>query len=506
MSFKPTLVLIAGRAVAFAATFFIPVVLVRVFDQSEFGTYKQVFLIYATLFPIMQVGMAESLFYFLPADPGRGGRYAANSLLVLLLAGLGCVGLLAAGAGPIAGWLGNVELKRYMLLTGIYLLLVLAGAVLEIVMISRGRYRRAALTYAGSDLLRALAFIVPGLLVGGLEWVLLGAIAFAALRLLCTLAYLGREFGGQFRPHAGTLWKQFGYALPFAAAVALEYIQINVHHYAVAYRFDAAVFAIYAVGCLQLPFVDFIANPASSVMMVRIGEKLNEGQGREVLPIWHDTTRRLALLFVPMFALLLITAREVIVLLFTGQYAASAPITMVWSAVVLLAVLQTDGLMRAYAQTRFLALLNLARLVLIVASIGWFMSEFHLLGAVMVTVLAAALAKAAAMARFRKLMRVGLRDLLPWRALGAICAAATGAAIPALLVKSYEGLAPAALLALIGVVYGVVYLALLLGLEVIEAGEEELLRRWLRRPAGAAFAAGPARIHGAPGQVRQAHE
>src|SRR5437879_12894336 len=60
-TFKPTLVLMSGRSLAFAATFFIPMVLVRVFDQTEFGTYKQLFLIVSTLYGIAQLGMAESL-------------------------------------------------------------------------------------------------------------------------------------------------------------------------------------------------------------------------------------------------------------------------------------------------------------------------------------------------------------------------------------------------------------------------------------------------------------
>ena len=36
--------------------------------RAEFGTYKQLFLIYATLFGVAQLGMAESLYYFIPRD------------------------------------------------------------------------------------------------------------------------------------------------------------------------------------------------------------------------------------------------------------------------------------------------------------------------------------------------------------------------------------------------------------------------------------------------------
>jgi hypothetical protein len=55
---RPAFLLVSGRTVAFAATFFIPVVLARVFSRSEFGTYKQLFLIYSTFYLIAPFGMA----------------------------------------------------------------------------------------------------------------------------------------------------------------------------------------------------------------------------------------------------------------------------------------------------------------------------------------------------------------------------------------------------------------------------------------------------------------
>ena len=46
----PALWLVAGRGAGFAATFVVPLVLVRLLDQPTFGSYKLLFLIYATLF------------------------------------------------------------------------------------------------------------------------------------------------------------------------------------------------------------------------------------------------------------------------------------------------------------------------------------------------------------------------------------------------------------------------------------------------------------------------
>jgi O-antigen/teichoic acid export membrane protein len=486
-TFKPALLLMAGRIVAFAATFFIPIVLVRIFDQAEFGTYKQIFLVYGTLYNMAQFGMAESLFYFLPLAPHKGGRYIANSILMLAATGLVCLGALTVGAPRIAHLLGNAALTPYIPWMGVYLLLTIVSAVLEIVMTSRKRFVMAASVYAFSELLRAAAFIVPVLLIGRLEWLLAGAIAFAAIRLIVTLFHVAREFGGAVAPDLGALKSQLAYALPFAMSSLLADVSSQFHQYAVSYHFDAATFAIYAVGCLQIPLVELVHSPVSNVMMVRMGEEIRDGRSDAVLPIWHDTTRKLALVFFPMLGLLLVTAREVIVLLFTENYLASVPIFMIWSTTVLLPVLQTDSVLRVYAQIRFLLAAYAVKLLLTVALIHWFFSWFQLSGAALITVLAAAAAKAISLIRFKGLVKASLFQLLPWKSLALNGAISILAGVLAMLVKSYAELSTLPLLFVTGLTYGAAYLLLAFALNLITREERSALVASLHRfPTSAA--------------------
>src|ERR1043166_2114679 len=122
--FKPALVLMSGRTLAFAATFFIPVILARFFDQVHFGTYKQLFLVFSTVFCIAQLGMSQSLYYFLPRAPGLAGAYAANAVCFLALFGLCGFGALTIAAPKLGQWLNNDQLARYFWWIGLYLLLM----------------------------------------------------------------------------------------------------------------------------------------------------------------------------------------------------------------------------------------------------------------------------------------------------------------------------------------------------------------------------------------------
>src|SRR5258708_13165210 len=101
-TFRPVFWLMSGRALGQLAAFFVPIVLARVFDAAEFGTYKRLFLLYGTLYGIAQLGLAESLYYFLPQFPRSAGRLALNAMLGLLFCGLLCFAFLFPVRIPLA--------------------------------------------------------------------------------------------------------------------------------------------------------------------------------------------------------------------------------------------------------------------------------------------------------------------------------------------------------------------------------------------------------------------
>lgn len=474
--------LMAGRAAGFVVAFAIPIVLVRAFDQHDFGTYKQLFLIYTTLYAIAQVGLAESLYYFLPGTSRDAGHYLANAVVGLGFAGTLCLAGLWLLQAQISHWLNNPLLGAYLPLLGLYLLFMLAAAVFEIGMTARKRHLHAFGAYASSDLLRAVFSITPVLLFGGLMALLIGSVMFAMLRFGVTVWYMRAEFTDGVRPDMALFRKQLAYALPFALAILIDSAQQNLHMYAVSYHYDAATFAVYAVGCLQVPMVDFMMTSTSSVMMVRMREQLHTGDHAAVLELWNDTTRKLALVFIPLVGVLLVCADRLIDLLFTSRYAASAPLFMVWSLSILLTALMTDSILRVYAETRFLIFMNIVKLLFIATTIGWALSALGLMGAVLSTLGAMLVSKLIALVRVRTLLRSGAARLLPWKALVNGAAIGALAAVPALAVKTLLPLPDLSALLVTGGTYGATYLGLLWLFGPLSGEERMALAALAQRP------------------------
>jgi O-antigen/teichoic acid export membrane protein len=478
---KPALLIIAGRIAGFVAAFVTPLILVRIFDLETFGTYKQWFLLYITLLTITQIGMSESLLFFLPKADGMAGRYVMNSLLFLTAVGALAATILFLNAETIARWMNNPSLGPLIPLLAVYLLLMQASIGLETVMTARSNYRSAAVAYAVTDIARALFLIVPVLITPSLRSLLQGAVAFAALRLLYTVHYFWRTFGAGFRPDAGCFVRQLTYALPFALAVVASITQENLHQYAVSELFDAATFAVYSIGCLQVPFVDLVATTVSNVMMVGMTTAIHDGRESQVIDLWHDAVRKLALVFFPLGVLLLIAARDLIVMLFTETYAGSVPIFTVGATAVFLAAMPIDGLLRVYARTNVLLIINLVRLVMLALCIYWAIQSLGLAGAMLVTVAALALGKVIGLGAAASFWRVGAGRLLPWRALSLIAFVALAAALPALAVSFGLQAAPFIRILAIGAVYAATYAATAWGLGLVSAHERAILSQWMGR-------------------------
>jgi len=478
---KPAMLLMCGRTLAFIATFFIPVVLARIFAPVQFGTYKQLFLIHSTAYFIAQVGMASSLYYFLPQAGQTAGKYVANSVVFLGLAGCAGFGILVAAAPWVAKWMNNPALVSYLWWTGLYLALMMFAASLEIVLISRGKYLWASISYAVSDLGRAAALIIPVLIFRNLESLLIASVVVAALRLVAAVGYFHWTFGGTFRPDIPVLKEQLAYAVPFGAAVLVEIVYGALPQYAVSFLADPATFAVFAVGCLQIPLVDFAASPTSDVMMVKMQENLAKGQLSTVLDIWYDTYWKLALLFFPLVALVIVEGRDIILALFTAKYVASIPLFRIWSLLILMATLQLDGVLRVYAETRFILVLNIVRLVIVGALIVPSMKYFGLLGPVGVIVLATVVFKAGALVRVVRLFQVSWADFLPWSRTVILTAASIAPAVAVFLFKAVVTLRPLPLLLSSSTIYSLVYLALVWRLDLLTPSEKAAISGWLAR-------------------------
>src|SRR5213594_1901894 len=136
--------LMLGRAGAAVVGFALPLILTRLLPQAQFGTYKQIWLVVTTAYFMLQLGLAQSLYYFVPRKDGRARVWLTQASLSLLTLGGVCAVTLYASRFAVARQFANPELADFGLQMALITWLMIASAPLEISLTAEGRVRTAA--------------------------------------------------------------------------------------------------------------------------------------------------------------------------------------------------------------------------------------------------------------------------------------------------------------------------------------------------------------------------
>jgi O-antigen/teichoic acid export membrane protein len=464
--------MIARLAIA-VVTFATPLVLARVLVPASYGTFKLAWLWCVTLGLVLPMGLTPSLIYFVPREPERRRYFIGHALLVTTVLGLFAGALLYLFGPALAVRMDKPQLAGEMPWVALFTALFLAGSTMDAIPMSQGRIKLAAVLRFGYELTQALGIITGAILTRSLNGALAGIVAGTGFRAAACWIMVLREHGLHLsREH---LKRQLSYALPFGVAFAIIVPQQQFHQYFVAASVTAAAFAIYAVGCFQLPIVDMLYTPVSEILQLGIAEHDRDGDHDGPVRLFREAVARLAFVFIPMMALLYVCGTTLLTFLFTERYRASVPIFRLAILAIPLAALPLDGVMRARAQNRFMLAVSVVKLALTVPLVVAGFRLFGLSGAMGGWVAAEAVTRGILLLRAGQLLG-GMRRLLPWRTLSLqALGAAVAAPVGALTLRVAHGPALVRLM-LCGLAMGLSYLAALRA-----TGELPPVREWIPR-------------------------
>jgi len=464
--------LMLARLAILAVTFTTPLVLARVLIPASYGTFKLAWLWCMTLGVILPMGLTPSLVYFVPRTPERRRYFIAHALLATSTLGVVSGTMLYLFGPRVALAMHQPELAQQMHWVALFSALFLSGSTMDSIPFSQGRIKVSASLRFGYELTQAIGIVGGALLTRSLTGVLAGVVLGTAFRAVACWVMVLREYG--LHISRDDLRRQLAYAVPFGIAFGIIYLQQQFHQYYVAASVSAATFAIYAVGCFQLPIVDMLYTPVSEVLQLGIAEYDRDGDHAGPARLMREAVAKLAFVFIPTMALLYVCGPTLLTFLFTDRYRDSASIFRLVIFLIPLTALPLDGVMRARAQNRFVLAISVVKLALTVPSVIAGFRLFGLRGAMAGYLVAEATMRMVVLLRAASLLG-GLRVALPWRTLALqMLSAAAAAPVGALALRFMHGPTLVRLFAC-GIATGIVYLALLRA-----SGELPPVRQWIQ--------------------------
>src|SRR5262245_26265864 len=346
--------LTGANLLAFALSFLTPLVIVRVFDRVEFGTYKQLFQILTTFMTALYLQVPMSAYYFMPREPNKRLQVAMNIILFYVVTG----GLTALMFAAYPTWITyifhNPRLDEHIPLLGVALTLWLIATNVEIFPLALGDVRTASRFIVLAQISKSLIMISAALMFGSLRAILWGSIIQGAIQCAFMLGYIHYRIGS-LNVRLGQLFdwqllrKQLSNSLPYGGGATAQSLQVDLHNYFVSHYFSAASFAVYANGCFQVPLVSLLQSSFRDALTPEVARLEASGDYRAIIQAWLNAMRRLSFVILPACALLFVVRRELIVTLFTEAYADSASIFAVYLIVMLTQMVLTSSIMRSIA-------------------------------------------------------------------------------------------------------------------------------------------------------------
>lgn len=480
--------LLLAKTLAFMFAFALPILLTRSLSQNEYGLFKQVFLIITTAVALLPLGFGMSAYYYLPRDnnQARRGQVVFNILLFNLFMGaLACL-VLMFSPGIIARIFNDPAVADYSALVGVVILFWLFSSFLETVAVANQELRLATIFIVAGQLTRTVLLLAAAIVFDSVQALVYAALIHGMFQSVALIWYVATRFKGFWRAFDWSLTaKQVAYALPFGLAGLLYTVQTDLHNYFVSNRFSAATFAIYSIGVAQIPLVGIVRESVSSVILPRISYLQEQSQEREIIVLLANTTRKLAVVFLPVYAFLMVTGPEFLTVMFTSAYAASWPIFAINLTLLPLSLLEVDAVARAYETQRFFLLkIQIVLSVIMVFGLWYGIARFGLIGAVSVVIIVNFLLRALLAVRFSRVLGVVWKDLLLLKDVAKLAAASAVAALLCLVLRSLligANFRPLLLLLVCFGVFAAVYLLMVLWLGVPTTDEREKVRRGFER-------------------------
>jgi O-antigen/teichoic acid export membrane protein len=479
-----TVWLATAKSVAYALNIAVPLVLVRQMTRAEYGTYQQAFQIVTTAVALLPLGFGMSAYFFLPREPDRRSLVIRNILLVH--GGLGAVALLLLLAAPTTttALVGNPEVAAFAPMIGLAILLWIFSGFLETVTLANEEVVLAPALVVASQLSKTALMLGAAIWAPTLRVMLAAAVVHGLLQTLVLFRYLQHRFPGFWRGFDRDLFRrQLQYAGPYGLSTLLWVLQTDLHAFFVSRRFGEEQFAIYRVGCFQLPFVGLLNESVNAVLIPRISQLQQMGNVAEIRRLVVRVVRQLSALILPLFTMLLVLNREFIVGLFSTKYASSSAIFSIYLVMIPTSILLFDSVVRAYPDLgRFVFRFRLVVVGLLVAGLWVGTAFLDLRGITTLIVSVAVLERTVVAARIAAVIGMTRHDYAGMRDVGKVAAACLLATVATLGVRAVlADVAPLMVLVVGGATFSVAYVAGAFSFSLPTPEERAMLRAVVTR-------------------------
>ena len=413
--------------------------LVRLFSKQDFATYRQTILIYTMAAPLLGMGLAQSVMYFLPtAERKERGGLILEAVIPLLFAGIVYyLAILLGGNYLIAQVWDNPRLAQTLLIMAPVGVFMLANQCLAPSLIATNHVTLAALFGVVSGISLAVATAITTWFLPEIEVALATQIVVHLILFVVAAGIFRKNFSMRLPKLSGSR-KQLEYGIPLGLSSAVAILSRSVDRAMVSTYCKLEQFAEFDRGAMELPLVNVVTGSMNSILLVDYRVMLEDGRVDEILPLLHRAIKKSAAILLPAMFFLLCLAPEFMVCLYGQEYKASYPVFQIYLLLLPCRTLVFSSIALAAGKTRELAIVPIVTIIANIILNYLAIQMFGHIGCAMATVFVVYFVSAYGRALIaQRILNCSLSEFIPWAMFGKISVLSL---IPLIPVVAFLGL------------------------------------------------------------------
>jgi O-antigen/teichoic acid export membrane protein len=357
-----------GRFFEFLVGMTLPIILVRIFTQSDYGLYQQALFLGTGIAALLGFNFSHNLFYFYPIAKNKKEQAILLSQTYYILCALGL--LFSLGFILLKPFLFKIIDSNFFedifLFIPFYVVFTILNRSFDNIFVIEGKAKIAMYYYSTNRFLRTIFVLSAAFIYNTPMAALWSIIVYLFIISLFLFSYLFYHYKiSPFKFDKQLFFLQFKYALPFGLSGIVGTIGNYSDKLIMTSFLPAKDFAIYSVGNFRLPFIELLYNSVGNVILPQISKYSTQVDGKvKAFKLWKKMVQKNIIVTLPTIVFSITYAQEIITFLFGNQYAESAN---VFRILILMFVIQMFGfgyILRGFSITKPIFPANVVKMIL----------------------------------------------------------------------------------------------------------------------------------------------
>jgi len=396
----------------------LPMILVRMLNKEEFGTYQQFYNLLIILTAMFSMGFHYNLFYYYPLLKGQERVRSVLTTFYILLV-LGVIGAMFINLDFISGLFFDTDGIAHLLpVISICLALSIVTTLFDSIFIVEKKNIACLLFPVIDSLFKVVIILYCAIQFGSISSIIYGYLAYLCARFIVLAGYVFKNYfskltGGFFSKDS--VWEQLRYGLSAGVSVVIRNISQKFDKlYAIQY-FTPVVYANYSIAFMGIPGITILYDSFSKVIIPPLAEYIQKGEHNKGLKLYRAFVSKNISVTFPLVGFFIVYASHIIAVIYTPSYREATPYFQIYLLTLFIWMLSPGTILRASGNTKIILRNCVISAVITIPLTIYMIKVYDLYGAIIGAIISYALPSLLNFSKEMKVLKSNVAQVIPWK-------------------------------------------------------------------------------------------